>query len=430
MRTSAFVASTLVAIACSAPGLARADELGSLRFDVPSGYEVYKRTATGVDMRGPKDAVISLRVNVAGSEAVAVARGVLPADAKTEVKEVAIQVAGRAGHLVVRRSTNRMFASAACIPAAGKAVAIVLGAPPDSYKESCTAWGAVVDNARFAEAAAPRPQSAPAPAPAPSPPLRTSTRAPAKHWIELRNVADYGVATVYFDGQEYKLGASAGQKLEATAGVHSFKWQNPDGSWGENRFEVPKFNLFKGSCPRPATAQPAPQPARDRDLSDEEYKEGARWFMNLACFAIYVVKTMDDWIFKVEDIHKDSVLDPIVKDMKAKPEFRDFVLSIPGFWADLCAKWKNGNEDLRYQIRRDGAIFLRNNSPESFPIPADDGRGGDEIDRFLRKERQAWDTIRAQRRQAQTTTLMTQQMMSNWLFNNTSNAMTFTPVHW
>ncbi len=286
--------------------------------------------------------------------------------------------------------------------------------------------------------------AAPAPAPQPAPraqprPQQPVVRQPARHWVELRNIADWGQATVYWDGQQYVLAPGSAQKVEATAGTHSFKWQNPDGSWGENRFEVPRFNLFKGSCPKPRVqepaparpdAQPAPQPQEQPIATEEEYKEGARWYLNLYCLAIFFTREMDEWTFKPENVHKEATVNAIVGAMKKLPDFAKFCFSIPGFWQQSCDKWKNANADQRYAIRREAAQFLRSAEPDQWPIPADDGEGGDELDRLLRKQSREYRQAVLERRQVELSNYVTSSIVGNYIFANTSAAMSFTPVSW
>lgn len=419
-----------LAVLAAAPAHARADQVGPLVFQVPEGYRLVSsvRGGGGCDLRGPDDATISIRVGLSGGDAASVTRAVFPQGAGEEVKGVELQVAGVPGFLVVRRAANRIYAAAGCLASDGRGVAILLGAPPATYQTACAAWGGLVDGATLAAADE---------APVARQPRRgqgpgdhredVAPRRPARHWIELRNVADWGTATCYWDGEEHQLGPGEGQRLEVAAGVHAFRWQNTDGSWGEARYEVPRFSEFKASCPRPQEEAPA---VATGEWSEEDLKEAARWYSNLTCLAFYFVHTMDQWPWKTEDIHAEERLAPLVAELRQREDLRAFCQQIPGAWERLKGTWASGSAEERYQLRREAALFIRRNSPESLPVPADDGVGGDEIDLILRTAQREWEQARARRQQARYVQASTNAMMENWIFNNTLGSLSFSPIRW
>jgi hypothetical protein len=426
--------SAVVLVLAAAP--ARANQTGPLTWSVPEGYRVTRTWDAGADLAGPSGVTIAIRVGLQGAAALDVGRAAIPADANQELKEMAIQVCGQTGHLVVRRNANRIHASAACVPAAGQAIAITLSAPPASYQEGCVTWGALVDGGSVSvqqPGRQARPGQGPGDHRTDDAPVRqrpaAQPRQPARHWVELRNGASWGTATLYFDGEAHSLDADEGQRIEVSAGDHTFKWQNEDGSWGEGTFAVPRYSRFTGSCPRPAEPAPAPE-ASGPEWSEADYQEGAKWYVNLICFSVYVVRTMDTWNFPEETYHAPAMIDPIIAELRARPDLREFAAQIPHFWARIDALWTSGTAEERYALRREGASFILKNSPGTYTIPGPDGEAGDGIDRLLRQQAREAAQLRAQRRQDQTSRTIASRSVNSWIFNQTSNAMTFTPSSW
>jgi hypothetical protein len=429
VRSAALAA--VVLLAASAP--ARANQTGPLTWSAPEGFRVTRTWDGGADLAGPNGVTIAVRVGLQGAAALDVARAAIPAEANQELKEMAIQVCGQPGHLVIRRTANRSYASAACVPAAGQAIAIVLSAAPANYQEGCASWGALVDGASVSLARQPRPGQGPGDHRTDDAPVRqrqpAAPRQPARHWVELRNEATWGAATLYFDGEAHALDAGEGQRIEVSAGDHTFKWQNEDGSWGEGTYAVPRFSRFTGSCPRPAAPAPAPE-ASGPAWSEEDYAEGAKWYVNLICFSVYVIRLMDEWNFPEETYHAPAMTDPIVAELRARPDLREFAAQIPHFWDRIDGLWRSGTPEERYALRREAASFVLKNSPGTYTIPGPDGEAGDGIDRLLRQQAREAAQLRAQRRQDQTSRTIASRSVNNWIFNQTSNAMTFTPSSW
>ncbi len=430
VRSAALAA--VVLLAASAP--ARANQTGPLTWSAPEGFRVTRTWEGGADLAGPNGVTIAIRVGLQGAAALDVARAAIPAEASQELKEMAIQVCGQPGHLVVRRAGDRSYASAACVPAAGQAIAITLSAAPASYKDGCVPWGALIDGASVSVARQPRPGQGPGDHRTDDAPVRqrqpAAPRQAARHWVELRNEASWGTATLYFDGEAHALDAGEGQRIEVSAGDHTFRWQNEDGSWGEGTYAVPRYSRFTGSCPRPAEpAAPAPD-ASGPAWSEEDYVEGARWYVNLICFSLFVVQNMDEWMWKDGKLHEPAVIAPIVAELRARPELREFTAQIPHFWPRISGLWESGTAEERYALRREGASFILKNSPGTYTIPGPDGEAGDGVDRLIRQQEREYAQSRAKQRQAQAASARSSLIVNNWIFNQTSNAMTFTPASW
>ncbi len=416
-----------------APAVAHAQlrsKCGPVTFQVPSGWTGSNNKEL-VRLFGPSGATIHIRHHQLGASACDVARAAIPADAKTELKAKAVRVAGRDGHLVVRRSADRLYAAAACM-VDGEGVVFLLGAPDSVYNDCCSVWGALVENARIeggvADAEIPSAEPAtPVKTPPPAPAQAPASCEPAKHWIELRNIADWGTSTVYWDGFEYKLAPGEGRRVEATPGNHRFKWQNTDGSWGEGVYQVPKFASFKGSCPRPEpkVAEPeipeAAAAGAPSTVTDEEALDLGRWWLNLMMLSVLTVKTADgnypdEYVQRLQDANSPE-LQKIVRQIHHNRRFREFCRAIQDNWNEIVTVAKERTHARHYQMKRDMALMLNHEDGRAFAFPPADGGAGDDVDRLLRDQRRKWDEVRslrnAARRQSATSEFFAQGLTLN-----------------
>lgn len=302
--------------------------------DWPDGWSDYPGKSQALKKVGAAGGAIALELNWGGTAAQNAMKSAQRAGLKQVTKQQDIAFMGRAGYLVVGKSSARMFAAIATSSDDG-GVVLLLDTPMAAWASDVNAWGGMADGMHLlADGGDSGSTDAGA---------SEDSEAPAIYDVTLRNNAKNCTAPVVFAGQEHQLAPGTQIVVQVRAGSYEFRWTDWQNSWKSGTWSVPEESLFSGACgaaaePEPAAASdddaaPAPEAAAAPDtegqMSDAELNEKSQWFIIFMC-----------WMGN--EVAAENVMDPqkkipqmlpgVMQAARANPSLYALVDQMPGLF--------------------------------------------------------------------------------------------------